>query len=317
MEWQQIIGFYHVARLGNFTRAAEATFRTQSALSQQVKGLEEELGCLLIERIGRRKLRLTAAGEQFFRFAEGVVENYEVLTESLHNLQGIQKGTLSLAAPFTTLYHLFPEILQSYVAHCPEIRLTILDRSQKTVIGLVKNGDVDFGFVLESLAPPDLVVSRWKKVETVLMTPLGHPLAEEREVTFEAIVKYPLILNPRDLLHSNRLNVEERLQRLGLPYHVIMESSNVELSSLYVETGLGISFATIVRDLPNLRKRKLQFIPLDRHFDPDYLAVVARKNRRLASHKRAFLSLVLDKPSTETCDDETSALVSSSSLTIL
>jgi DNA-binding transcriptional LysR family regulator len=315
MEWQQIIGFYHVARLGNFTRAAEATFRTQSALSQQVKGLEEELGCLLIERIGRRRLRLTAAGEHFFRFAEGVLENYEILAESLHNIQGIQKGTLSLAAPFTTLYHLFPEILQRYVAHYPQVRLTILDRPQKTVIGLVKNGDVDFGFVLESLVPPDLVVSRWKKVETVLMTPLGHPLADGREVTFEAIVKYPLILNPRELLHDSRLNVEEKLQRLGLPYHVIMESSNVDLSSLYVETGLGISFATIVRDLPTLAKRKLAFIPLDHYFDADYLAVVARKNRRHASHKNAFLSLVLDKPSTGTCNGDTSTVVPSSSPT--
>jgi DNA-binding transcriptional LysR family regulator len=293
MEWQQIIGFYHVARLGTFTGAAEATFRTQSALSQQIKGLEEELGCLLIERVGRRKLRLTSAGEQFFSFAEGVLENYEILTESLHDLQGIQKGTLSIAAPFTTLYHLFPEILHRYVAQYSQIRLTILDRPQKAAIGLVKNGDVDFGFALESMVPPDLVASRWKRVEAVLMTPLGHPLTAEPRVTFEDIAKYPLILNPKSPLHSSRFNVEERLRRLDRPYHVIMESSNVDLSSLYVETGLGISFATIVRGLPVLKKRKLEFIPLDHYFESDYLAVVARKNRRLASHKRAFLSLLL------------------------
>jgi DNA-binding transcriptional LysR family regulator len=299
MEWQQIIGFYHVARLGSFTRAADATFRTQSALSQQIKGLESELGCLLIERIGTRKLQLTAAGDQFFKFALEVLENYEILSESLHDLQGIGKGTLSISAPFTTLYHLFPEILRQYVAQYPQVRLTILDRPQKTAIRLVKNGDVDFGFVLESMVPAELVVSRWKKVETVLMTPLGHPLTAEREVTFEDIAKYPLILNPKDPLHDGRLDVEERLQRLGLPYHAIMESSNVDLSSLYVETGLGISFATIVRDIPILKKRKLKFIPLNHYFESDYLAVVGRKNRRLASHKSAFLSLLLDRHITE------------------
>ena len=53
MEWQQIIGFYHVTKLGSFTKAAEATFRTQSAISQQIKNLEEELGCQLLERIGK------------------------------------------------------------------------------------------------------------------------------------------------------------------------------------------------------------------------------------------------------------------------
>lgn len=295
MEWQQIVGFYHVARLGNFTRAAEATFRTQSALSQQVKGLEEALGCLLIERIGRRKLRLTAAGEQFFRFAEGVLEDYEILTESLHDRQRIQEGTLAIAATFTTLYHLFPELLQRYVAQYPKIRLTILDRPQKTVIDLVKKGEVDFGFALASMAPPDLVVSRWKKVETVLMTPLLHPLTVGEKVTFEEIAKYPLILNPKDPLHSSRLQVEDRLQRLGLSYRVIMESSNVDLSSLYVEAGLGISFATVVRDLPILRQRKLEFISLDHYFEPDYLALLARKGRWPASHKNAFLSLLLER----------------------
>ncbi len=219
-------------------------------------------------------------------------EEYETLTETLGEILGTQKGTLSIAAPFTTLYHLFPEILQGYVAQYPQVRLTILDRPQKTVISLVKDGDVDFGFVLESVAPADLVVSRWKKLETVLMVPLGHPLTTVGEVTFEDIAQYPLILNPKDPLRSSLLDVEGRLQRLGLSYHVIMESSNVDLSSLYVETGLGISFATVVRDLPILKQRKLAFIPLDRYFESDHLAVICRKNRRIAPHKTAFLSIL-------------------------
>lgn len=64
MEWQQLLGFYQVAKLGSFTKAAEATFRTQSALSQQVKALEEELGGQLIERLAKRRLQLTPAGEK-------------------------------------------------------------------------------------------------------------------------------------------------------------------------------------------------------------------------------------------------------------
>ena len=70
MEWQQIVGFYYVVKLQSFTRAAEATYRTQSALSQQIKNLEEEQECKLVERIGRQKLRLTAAGELFYKFSE-------------------------------------------------------------------------------------------------------------------------------------------------------------------------------------------------------------------------------------------------------
>ncbi|MBW2641372.1 MAG: LysR family transcriptional regulator, partial [Deltaproteobacteria bacterium] len=290
MEWQQIIGFYYVAKLGSFTKAADATFRTQSALSQQVKNLEQELGCRLLERIGRRKLRLTSAGQRFFKFSETSLKRYQSLTEELNELKGLQKGLLRMAAPFTTLYHLVPFALKTYITQFPNVELTILDRSQTHILELVKNGDIDFGLVLESNVPKDLTSLRWNKVRTVLMTPLGHALAEAKRITLKQIGKYPLILPPINLKY--RSNLEERFQKLGIDCHVIMESSNVELSSLYVEMGLGISFATIVTDLPELKKRKLAFLSMDHLFKPDYIAVVMRKDKTLVSYKKAFIKIL-------------------------
>ncbi|MCG6917653.1 MAG: LysR family transcriptional regulator [Deltaproteobacteria bacterium] len=296
MEWQQVIGFYQIAKLGSFTKAAEATFRTQPALSQQIKALEEELHCHLFERIGKRKLMLTSAGERFLTFAESILENYDSLREDLNELKGSQKGRLKIAAPFTTLYHLFPDVLKQYSEHFPQVELTILDRSQQTVIQLVKSGDVDFGFTVESEVPGDLATLRWKKVETALMTPIGHPLARGKRVTLRQIAKYPLILPPKDLRFTCRRMLEERFQKLGLHYQIVMESSNVELTSLYVEMGLGISFATVVRDLPALRQRKLEFLPMDQLFKPDFIGVVMRKDKTLASYKSSFINILLGKP---------------------
>jgi len=293
MEWQQVIGFYQIAKLGSFTKAAEATFRTQSALSQQIKALEEELDCHLFERIGKRKLRLTSAGERFLTFAESILENYDSLREDLNELEGFQKGRLRIAAPFTTLYHLFPDVLKEYTEHFPQVELTILDRSQQTVIELVKSGDIDFGLVLESEVPGDLTSLRWKRVETVLMTPPGHPLAEAKRLTLKKLAKYPLILPPKDLRFTCRRMLEERFQKLGLDYQIVMESSNVELTSLYVEMGLGISFATVVRDLPALKERKLEFLPMDQLFKADYIAAVMRKDKTLASYKSSFINILL------------------------
>ena len=296
MEWQQIIGFYQIAKLGSFTKAAEATFRTQPALSQQIKALEEELDCHLFERIGKRKLRITSAGERFLTFAQSILDNYDSLREDLNELKGSQKGRLKIAAPFTTLYHLFPDVLKEYTQRFPQVELTILDRSQQTVIQLVKSGDVDFGFTVESEVPGDLATLRWKKVETALMTPLGHSLTKAKRVTLRQIAKYPLILPPKDLRFTCRRMLEERFQKLGLHYQIVMESSNVELSSLYVEMGLGISFATVVRDLPALRQRKLEFLPMDQLFKPDFIGVVMRKDKTLASYKSSFINILLGKP---------------------
>jgi DNA-binding transcriptional LysR family regulator len=292
MEIQQLLGFRQVARLGSFTRAAQATFRTQSALSQQVKALEAELDCRLLERIGKRRLRLTPAGEKLLAFAESLLDSLAALKAELHDLKGVPQGRLSLAAPFTTLLHLLPESLKAYRRLFPQVDLTLLDRPQDRVLDLVKNGDVDLGLALESLVPGELAAHRWLPVETVLLAPAGHPLAALKRVGLRQIAKYPLILPPRGPEAAGRRLLEEHFRKLGLSYHVILESTNVELSALYVEMGLGVSFATLARGARPLAAQNLAFLPLPRYFKPDYLAVVLRRDKVLTRHKKAFINLL-------------------------
>lgn len=293
MEWQQLLGFCQVAKLGSFTKAAEATFRTQSALSQQVKALEEELGSQLIERLAKRRLKLTPAGEKLFAFAQGLLSQWDGLQEELRALKGSPQGPLSLAAPFTTLYHLLPEALSSYLRQFPQVELTLLDRSrsQTGVFSLVKNGDVDFGLALESRVPKDLTARRWQPVDTVLLAPVDHPLTRIRRVTWRQIARYPLIVPPRGVEAGGRRLIEEHFQKLGLSWRIILESSNVELSARYVETGLGLAFATLARGLPQPR-RPLAFIPLEHYFKPDHLALVLRRDKVLTPYKSAFINLL-------------------------
>ncbi len=292
MEWQQLLGFYQVARLGSFTRAAQATFRSQSALSQQIKALEEEFECPLLERIGKRRLRLTPAGEIFFSFAETTLQSLTHLKEEFNEIKGLHKGTLRIAAPFTTLFHLFRWIIKEYVAQFPQVRLTILDRSQEAVIELVKAGEIDFGVALESMVPKDLRGARWQPVEMFLMVPKNHPLTRAKRLTMKQLAAYPLILPPRQAGAQGWLTMEDHLRKAGVDYHVILESSNVELSSLFVELGLGISFATMVRDLPGPQNRNLDFIPLRHYFKPDHIAIVMRKDKSLPAYKSAFLAML-------------------------
>jgi DNA-binding transcriptional LysR family regulator len=290
MEWQQLLGFYQVAKLGSFTKAAAATFRTQSALSQQVKALENELGSPLLERLGKRRLKLTPAGEKFFAFAQGLLAQWDRLQEELRALQGRPQGPLSLAAPFTTLYHLLPEALLAYLRQYPQVELTLLDRDQAGVFALVKEGDIDFGLALESLVPRDLAALRWQPVDTVLLAPWGHPLSRKPRVTWRQITRYPLILPPRGPESGHRRLLEEQFKKLGLSFRIILESSNVELSARYVETGLGLAFATLARGLP--RPPRLAFIPLSHYFKPDHLALVLRRDKVLTPYKQAFINLL-------------------------
>jgi DNA-binding transcriptional LysR family regulator len=292
MEWQQLLGFYQVAKLGSFTKAAAATFRTQSALSQQVKALEDELESRLIERQAKRRLKLTPAGEKLFAFAQSLFQKWEELEDELRALKGSPAGPLSLAAPFTTLYHLLPETLLTYRRQFPQVELTLLDRPQTAVFDLVKSGDVDFGLALESRVPKDLESRRWQPVDPVLLAPTGHPLARARRVTWRQIARYPLIVPPRGHETGGRRRIEAHFEKLGLPLRLILESSNVELSARYVETGLGLAFATLARGLPRSRLQHLAFIPLSHYFKPDHLALVTRRHKVLTPYKSAFINLL-------------------------
>jgi DNA-binding transcriptional LysR family regulator len=293
MEWQQLLGFYQVAHLGSFTRAAAATFRTQSALSQQIKALEAECGCQLLERIGKRRLKLTPAGEKVLAFARLVFRQYGELTDELAELNRQPHGRLQVAAPFTTLFHLLPHHFQAYRRDYPQVQLTILDRPQEEVLQLVRHGGVDFGFARQSIVPGDLQVRRWQRLHTVLMVPPDHPLAFSGPVTLAEIARYPLIIPPASLKYSGRRALEEQFARLGLTCQVAMESANAELSYRYVELGLGLSFATLAGDLSLWAHRGLTFLPLDEFFPSDYLAIVMPPARALPAYKTAFLHLLL------------------------
>lgn len=293
MEWQQVMGFHHVAKLGSFTRAAEATYRTQSALTQQIKALETEFDCRLFERIGRRKIVLTPAGERFFRFSESLIGQHSRLVEDLSEFKKLKKGRLRLAAPLTTLYHLFPKTIRKYKRRFPWVEMSLFDMPQKEVTESVRNGDVDYGVAVESLVPGDLDKRAWKKVEPVLLAKSGHPLTKTRGIDLEDIAKFPLILPPKSGDQPYRGRLEGLFAMRGISYNSAMESSNIELSSLYVEMGLGVCFASIVKGLRAFKGKNLKCIPLSHVLAPEYLCVISRKDKYPAALHESFVDMLL------------------------
>jgi len=293
MEWQQIIGFYQLVKQKSFTGAANASFRTQSALSQQISKLEDEFQCQLINRISRKKFTLSPAGERLYQFASSVMNEYDKLSDDIAAIKGLSIGTLKIAAPFTTLYHLFPEQFEAYVKDYPYVEITILDRIQSQAIELLKNGDIDIAVALESFVPKGFAVRRWKEIHSVLLVPDKHPLLSIKQVALQDIAKYPLIMPPKSMDNRSRSQIHDRFEEEGIEYRAIMESGNVELSSRYVEAGIGISFASIAKGVNPLTGRKIKFIPMSKYFGGDYISIVCRKDRGLPSYIENFISQVL------------------------
>ena len=113
-----------------------------------------------------------------------------------------------------------------------------------------------------------------------------------RPFQLKQIAKYPLIFPPKTIKQTCRGYLEKKFQKLWINHLVVMESSNVELSSLYVEMGLWISLATVVKDMPSLTIRKVGFLSMDHLFKQGNISVVMRKNKNLISYKSDFIKIL-------------------------
>ncbi len=293
MELSQLISFFHTARLGSVSRASEIVCRSQPAVSQQIKALEEEMGCRLFTRIGKRKLVTTEEGKRLREFAQHLISEMDRVVEDIHAMGGGNRGRVSISAPFTTCFQILPAVLKRFAHDFPKVRVAVHDQPQEGAIAMVRNGEVHFAVALESFVPKGLHTIQWKRVMPVLMVPKGHGLLGRERVTINDIAKQKLILPPARRRHPGRSLLEKSAREAGLKLKVVLESSNVELSSRFVQKGLGVSFATIVADAHLFKGPDLDFVPLD-HLFPDGNMVVAMRDKETLKGARArFLETLL------------------------
>src|SRR5882724_12182330 len=113
LDSRQILAFSALARRGSFTLAAKDLFLTQSAVSHAIKALEEEVGCRLVDRTGKRVL-LTQAGEQFLRHTEKIMREMEAARAGLDSLSRWGHGRLRLGASTTACQYILPTVLREF-----------------------------------------------------------------------------------------------------------------------------------------------------------------------------------------------------------
>src|SRR5262249_11544319 len=109
MDFDQLETFIEVARLSSFSRAAEKRFRTQPAISSQIRALEEEVGARLLDRSGG-KVSLTASGKLFQEYAESMIESRKMVLRSIAETEHVPRGEMVVGANEGTCLHILPEV---------------------------------------------------------------------------------------------------------------------------------------------------------------------------------------------------------------
>lgn len=281
--------FCQVIRLGSVSRAAEALFVSQPAITLQLQALEREFGVRLFDRSGRR-LQPTREGEALYALARPLVEGIDGLEAAFHaEVSGLDAGELDIAAGSSTILYLLPGIVDAFRQRHPEIRLTLHNVTGAGGLNLLRSDGVDFAVGSMLDVPADLDYAPVHEFAPMLITPIEHPLATKPELALEDLSPYGLILPPKRLTTYRMVDLV--FQRNRVPYTVALEVGGWEVIKQYVAMGLGISIVTAIC-LTEADRARLAARSLAPWFPSRSYGVVMRKGKQLSPQARAFVELV-------------------------
>ena len=281
--------FCQVARLGSVSRAAEALFLSQPAVTLQLQALERDFGIKLFERSGRR-FGLTSAGDALYELARPLVDGLDGLESEFRNrLKGLSAGALHVAAGTSTILYLLPQLVRSFRERHPEVQVVLHNVTGLDGLGLLRSDAVDLAVGSMLDVPSDLDYAPTHSFDPMLIVPLDHPLASKENLKLEDLSPYGLILPPRRLT-TWRL-VDLVFQQRRVPYSVALEVGGWEVIKQYVAMGLGISIVTGIC-IGEADHARLAVRNMSAYFPKRSYGVVVRKGKYLSAEARAFVDLV-------------------------
>src|SRR5271169_291629 len=291
MDFDQLEIFLEVARLSSFSRAAEKRFRTQPAVSSQIRALEEEVGARLLDRSGGR-VSITAPGKLFFKYAEETIERRKAILAEIAETERVPRGEIVVGANEGTCLHILPEVFAQFKRDYPNVSVSIKRSDYARILESILENAVDFGFVSLPVNDNRLEARMIHRDLLVAITAPCHPLAAKKSVTVAEVATYPLVV-PK-LGHTR-----DALDALFYDHHmkpnVAMELDSSELLKRFVAAGVGVGFIARSNIEEDIRAKALVAITLaDVQIRRD-LALVSRKDKSLSRAARAFMDIALNQ----------------------
>ena len=288
MNLDQIRNFHAVAVHRSFTIAAEKLFRTQPAISTQVRMLEEELGTRLFDRIGK-KVYMTQAGDVLFDYAERLLSLHDEAKLAVTEVNATPKGKILIGANESTCLYVLPQIFALFKKKYPDVQISIYRNFSRKVLDKVRGNQLDFGIVTLPVPDRELNILPIAEDELWLITCPDHPLAAQSSLSLEDVVSYPFIFHTagttRERLRKHFASWWDRL-------HISMELASIETIKKFVSIGMGVSIVPRSYAEEERRRGTLCLLPLNNLNLIRKLGLIYRKNRYLSRACIVFLEVV-------------------------
>ncbi len=239
MELFQLRTFKEVAETLNFTKASENLYLTQSAVSHQIKALEEELGVRLFVR-GKGGVKLTDSGKVALGFAARILKEAQRLQDHVSEREDQLVGRVRVAAATQALVHLFAPLFEEFMDATPSVDLLFRTTvSTDQTIDDILNGVADIGFASLPVYSPNLEVKALFEDELKLVSGPKHAFSNRKEVTVSELENERWILFERGA--SIRRETDSFFKTVGAEPEMALESNDTYFVKLMIEHGLGIS----------------------------------------------------------------------------
>lgn len=287
--------FCDLVDLQSFSLAAERNFVTQSAVSQQIRTLEEKFKRRLLERVrGRREVKLTAAGEVFHRECQNVLAAYEQLNENLRGLVGKIGGTVKVATVYSVGLHELPSKVGEFMTKFPSAKIDLEYSRTTKVVRDVLNGTVELGV----LAFPDprrgLTVVQMPAHRLVLICPPDHKFAKKSQIKTKDLNGLDFVLFERDT--PTRKATDRILKTHGVEVNKVAEFDNIETIKRAVQVGFGLAILPLPSVTEEERTGQLAVIKLAEKEWVRPVGVIYRSDRSLSLAAKKFVQLLENRP---------------------
>lgn len=238
MELRNLSLFFSAAKLGSISKAAIAARVSQPTVTYSIRNLEKEIGAQLFFR-GKRPFHLTPAGQSLLSSIEPHVQSIEQFFVATDWMEDATKLLTIVAGP-QVVAHFLPPVIRSYLSEFPESKLRVIQKVRLELDNTVLSGQADIGIDMNPPRSLGLKFQRIARVDRVIITPLGHPLKREKNITFAKLAKCPIIVHGDDGNPTNKALLDG-FSRQGLQYNTVVELDNFDAIKRYVEVGAGIA----------------------------------------------------------------------------
>lgn len=271
----------------SFSKAAQMNDITQSAVSQQIRSMEERFRVPLIERSSKR-FALTREGELLYNTSKEITTFYDSLQHQLDEMRDIVSGNIRVATVYSIGLHELPPYLKKFLAEFPNVNVHVEYRRSNQVYDDVLDGTSDIGLVAFPLQKKGLKIDSFKKDKLVIIASPNHPLGQKKTVDVSELATHKFVGFEPDI--PTRRAVDKIFSEKSIDIKPVMEFDNIETVKRAVEIDAGISIvpnATVEQEVKAGSLSAIEFKDKS-HFRP--LGIIYKSSRVLSPAMKRFLT---------------------------